>query len=50
MNAPAIERCLLEQSACAQLLADGHEDRRGLVQAIEDWVLEEILLRGEHGT
>ncbi len=43
----ALARCLAEQAAHARLLADGHEDRRGLMQALEDWLMEEALLREE---
>jgi hypothetical protein len=38
-----IERCLQEQRECLAALAAGHEDVRGLVQGIEDWVMEEVL-------
>ena len=40
-----LDRIMDEQGMVAALLAAGHEDRRGLMQAGEDWLMEEALVR-----
>jgi len=38
-----LRSALAEQRAAADLLLSGHQDQRGLRQAVEDWVMEEVL-------
>ena len=42
---PDLARCHDEQRAAAEELKAGHPYRMGLVQCIEDWVMEEIFIR-----
>jgi hypothetical protein len=42
-----IERVRAEQTRLAELLRDGHPDKRGIELAISDWVWEELLLQEE---
>ncbi len=43
---PQIAQCHAEAARCAQLIADGHAEQRGLHQALYDWQAEAIL-RGD---
>jgi hypothetical protein len=42
-----IGRARAEQTRLAELLRDGHPDKRGIELAISDWVWEELLLQEE---
>ena len=42
-----IERARAEQTRLAELLRDGHPDKRGIELAISDWFWEELLLQEE---
>ena len=41
------ERARAEQTRLAELLRDGHPDKRGIELAISDWFWEELLLQKE---
>ena len=43
----AIERTRDEQIQAATLLLAGHQDVRGLRQAVTDWMMEEVLIACE---
>jgi hypothetical protein len=42
-----IERSRAEQMRLANLLRQGHPDKRGIELAISDWIWEELLLQEE---
>lgn len=42
-----LARCLKEQAEAKAYLDAGGEDKRGAMQAIEDWLMEEAIVRGD---